>query len=142
MSSDAWSLRLTRRDPILHALLQRQADGVVALEPLDDRLASRMRAVLDAEVAREADIRIDVIARRLAMSARTLQRRLAGEGFSFQSVLDDWRKEAAGSHLAASRLSIGEIAYLLGYSEPAAFHRAFKRWYGVTPQAYRRRPSA
>jgi AraC-like DNA-binding protein len=141
MSSDAWSLPLTRRDPILHALLQRQADGLVAPEPLDDRLASRVRAVLDAEVAREADIRIDVIARRLAMSARTLQRRLAGEGVSFQSVLDDWRKAAAGQHIAASRLAIGEVAYLLGYSEPAAFHRAFKRWYGLTPQAYRRRPS-
>jgi AraC-like DNA-binding protein len=47
------------------------------------------------------------------------------------------RREAAEQYLAGQSFSIGEIAYLLGYSEPAAFHRAFKRWHGVTPAAYR-----
>ena len=47
------------------------------------------------------------------------------------------RKTAAGRYLAESTLAIGEIAFLLGYSEAAAFHRAFRRWYGATPEAFR-----
>jgi AraC-like DNA-binding protein len=79
------------------------------------------------------------VARQLAMSGRTLQRRLAAEGVSYQQLLDDTRKEAAGRLLIESTLAIAEVAYLVGYSEPAPFHRAFRRWYGVTPEAFRNR---
>jgi AraC-like DNA-binding protein len=71
------------------------------------------------------------------MSARTLQRRLAGEGLSFDGVLDELRRELALRHLADRRVAIAEVAYLLGFSEPSAFHRAFKRWTGTTPGAAR-----
>jgi AraC-like DNA-binding protein len=76
------------------------------------------------------------------MSGRTLQRRLADEGVSYQELLDDARKEAAGRYLHESALAIGEVAYLVGYSEPAPFHRAFRRWYGTTPEAFRRKGAA
>jgi AraC-like DNA-binding protein len=85
------------------------------------------------------DTRIGALARQLAMSGRTLQRRLAAEGVSYQELLEDARKEAAGRYMSESTLAIGEIAYLVGYSEPAPFHRAFKRWYGVTPEAFRQK---
>ncbi len=65
----------------------------------------------------------------------TAKRRLAAAGVSYQQVVDGARQEAADRYLSNSKLSIGEIAYLLGYSEPAGFHRAFKRWRGITPQA-------
>ena len=55
---------------------------------------------------------------------------------------DAARKEAAGRYLAEPSLAIGEVAYLVGYSEPAPFHRAFKRWYGVTPDVFRRSGSS
>ena len=67
----------------------------------------------------------------------SLQRRLAASGFSYNEVLDAMRRDAAAQYLAGESFSIGEIAFLLGYSEPAAFHRAFKRWHGITPAAYR-----
>jgi len=54
-------------------------------------------------------------------------------------LVDDARREAAGRYLTESALAIGEIAYLLGYSEPAPFHRAFKRWHATTPEAFRSR---
>jgi len=54
-------------------------------------------------------------------------------------LLDEVRKATAGRYLDRSELAISEIAYLLGYSEPAAFHRAFKRWYATTPEHFRTR---
>jgi AraC-like DNA-binding protein len=58
---------------------------------------------------------------------------------AFDALRDDARRQAAEVYLADATLSIGEIAYLLGYSEPGALHRAFKRWHGTTPQAFRQR---
>lgn len=63
------------------------------------------------------------VARALAVSARSLQRQLAEEGLSYQGLLDSIRQEAAVEYLSNARISIGEVGYLLGYSEPAAFHR-------------------
>jgi AraC-like DNA-binding protein len=86
----------------------------------------------------EGDVQIETVARALATSTRSLQRRLAEAGISYQQLLDNTRRDAADEYLADPRLSIGEVAYLLGYSEPAAFHRAFKRWNGITPQSFRK----
>ena len=97
-----------------------------------------MQRTLASRVA-GGDVRIDSIARHLAMSARSLQRRLSAEGVTYQALVEETRKEAAGRYVAGSTLSLAEIAYLVGYSEPASFHRAFKRWYGVTPEGFRNR---
>jgi len=82
---------------------------------------------------------MSAIARQLGMSERTLHRRLAEDGASYQELLEEVRKAAASRYLDESPLAISEIAYLLGYSEPAAFHRAFKRWYATTPEHFRTR---
>ena len=80
-----------------------------------------------------------LVARALGVSVRSLQRRLAEEGRSYHGLVDETRKDAAERYLSNSSLSIGEVAFLLGYSEAAAFHRAFRRWSGATPQEFRRR---
>jgi len=77
------------------------------------------------------------IARRLGMSERTLHRRLAEEGLSFQKIAVDAKRELATGLLSQSGYSIAEIAFLTGFSEQSAFNRAFKRWAGQTPAAYR-----
>jgi AraC-like DNA-binding protein len=87
-------------------------------------------------------IRINSVARDLATSARTLQRRLADAGFSYQDLVELTRREAAEKYLADCSLTIAEVAYLLGYSEPSALHRAFKRWNHTTPQLFRQRQQA
>jgi AraC-like DNA-binding protein len=79
----------------------------------------------------------EAIARTLAMSQRTLQRRLAREGTSFGGVLDTTRRDLAFHHLANPARQVSEIAYLLGFAEAASFNRAFRRWTGVTPSEYR-----
>jgi len=73
---------------------------------------------------------------------RSLQRQLAAEGLSYQELIDATRSDAAERFLAETSLPIAEVGYLLGYAEPAAFHRAFKRWKKVTPQAYRQNRGA
>jgi AraC-like DNA-binding protein len=138
VSLDMWRLPLRRRDSVLRQLLETQANGILAHQPARTGLAFRVQRALAPRVA-GGDTSIGALARELAMSGRTLQRRLAMEGVSYHALLDDARKAAAGQYLRESTLAIGEIAYLVGYSEPAPFHRAFKRWFGKTPEAFRAR---
>jgi len=78
------------------------------------------------------------IARRLGLSARSLHRRLADHGLSFQTLTEDTRREIAIGMLRDEQYALSEIAFLTGYSEQSAFNRAFKRWTGQTPSAYRK----
>lgn len=80
---------------------------------------------------------IKVIAHSLAISVRQLQRELQAEGRSYQQILDETRKELALRHLKNPDTPIYDVAFLLGFSEPSAFNRAFKRWTGQTPRNYR-----
>lgn len=136
LSRSTWELPLRRRDPILAKLLQQQADEAIARLPRTDDVLYDVRRALASRVA-GGDIRVQSVARALALSVRTLQRRLADAGSSYQEVVDVARKDAAERYLATSSFAIGEIAYLLGYSEAAAFNRAFRRWHESTPQAFR-----
>ncbi|PLT48169.1 Transcriptional regulator, AraC family [Paenibacillus pasadenensis] len=76
-------------------------------------------------------------ARSLGMSARTLQAKLQREGATFAGVAAEMRRKLAVRYLAKQELSVAEVAYLLHFSEPSAFHGAFKRWTGMTPGQYR-----
>jgi AraC-like DNA-binding protein len=84
----------------------------------------------------------DAVARAMSVSLRTLQRRLTDEGTTIRDVIDSTRESLALAHLASDRLSIGEIAYLLGYSEPGTFTTAFKRWKSMSPSEYRQELAA
>jgi len=138
LSRSSWKLPLQRRDPILRGLLETQANELVASLPRAQSVAGEIRRVLASRIA-GGDIRIQTAARQLAMSVRTLQRRLAAEKLSYQDVLEEIRQQAAERYLADATLSAAEVGFLLGYSEPAAFHRAFKRWRGMTPVEFRRK---
>ena len=80
------------------------------------------------------------VANALHMSLRSLQRRLNDEGTSYKDLLDETRRELASHYMAESHRSINEITYLLGFSEPSNFSRAFRRWTGRSPSAYREHP--
>lgn len=137
MPREAWEMPMRRRDPVLRRVLEQHADQIAARIPKADMLAHEVRRAL-ASLMLKGDTQIQSVARTLATSARSLQRRLAENGVSYQLLLELTRQEAAGEYLSNPSLSISEVAYLLGYSEPAAFHRAFKRWNGITPQSFRR----
>jgi AraC-like DNA-binding protein len=131
-----WKLPMRRRDPILANLLRQQADEAIARLPRTDDVLFDVRRALAARVA-GGDVRIQSVARGLATSVRSLQRRLSAAGASYHQLIDLARKDAAERYLATSSFAVGEIAYLLGYSEAAAFNRAFRRWHELTPQAFR-----
>ncbi|AFZ59631.1 AraC family transcriptional regulator [Anabaena cylindrica FACHB-243] len=80
---------------------------------------------------------IEAIAHSLTISVRQLQRELQAENTSYQQLLDKTRRELAMRHLQNRETSIHDVAFLLGFSEPSAFHRAFKRWTKQTPRSYR-----
>jgi AraC-like DNA-binding protein len=115
------------RTQVETALSQRQDSG--------KDLTSEIRRRLASDLARVPSL--EKMAQELGLGERTLRRRLEEERTSFQEILDDLRVEVARRHLQQQRISISEVAYLLGYSEPSAFHRAFKRWTGQTPAEFR-----
>ncbi len=80
---------------------------------------------------------IDAVASRLAMSRRTLQRRLGEEGLNFQALVADIRAGLARHYLAQTRLSHAEISFLLGFEDPNSFFRAFQGWTGSSPERWR-----
>ena len=90
-----------------------------------------------ATLLHRGDVTLKAVATELDSTERTLRRKLADEGTSFQAILDDVRFEVVKAYLAQPRLTTEEIAYLVGFSEVGAFYRAFRRWYGDSLSAYR-----
>ena len=127
---------LPRNDPRLFAYLAQQAERLLAAAPLDDSALAHVRREVAAALP-TGEPQQALVARRLAMSARTMQRRLATEGTTFAAIVDAVRRERAELLLSDARLTASEVAFLLGFSEPAAFFRAFRRWTGMTPQQWR-----
>lgn len=134
-------------DVVLQAASPQRDDEVrVALEAVAERRLQRVtgsapyaRRVRDLLVQDPAPHRVEMesVAAWMELSVRSLRRRLSEEGISYQAVQSDAAAIVAGALLRHPRRTIGEIAYAMGFSETSAFHRAFKRWTGVTPSAYR-----
>ena len=86
--------------------------------------------------------KLDAVANKLSLGARTLRRRLNDLGTSYQRILDDVRQELAVEYLGTTNLTVQEIAELLGYSEVTNFRRAFMRWFELSPHQYRKQMSS
>jgi AraC-like DNA-binding protein len=124
---------------LLHAF-ERHADAALTALDVDATIAGRALRQIVAQLKGELPT-IVMIAKELNMSARHLQRGLAHEGTTFQTLLDDARRELAVRHLAAPDATVAKVAWLVGFSEPSAFHRAFRRWTGHSPRAARMTPA-
>jgi AraC-like DNA-binding protein len=96
-------------------------------------LRGRVESLL-MPVLHTGDVSMDSIAAELALSRQTLSRKLKAEGATFEQVLDELRHKMALHYLSGKKVSVNQAAYLVGFSEPAAFSRAFKRWTGASPR--------
>jgi AraC-like DNA-binding protein len=123
-------------DETLWRLLKRRADELLIQERARELLHERVKQVLRHEVDL-GNVNPCNIARRLGVSPRSLRRRLGDEGHSLSALADQVRRELALSELSNPEIPIKRIADRVGFSEVSAFHRAFKRWTGVTPARYR-----
>jgi len=139
-TGDAERPFLTSNEPMWNAfepqLRQRLADLTASASTVE-----RVRSAL-LEALPSGLVSIDDVAGKLALSKRTLQRRIKSEGASFIGVLNATREELARHYLSKTRLPPAEISFLLGFSEPNSFFRAFKGWTGTTPEAVRQRSAA
>nr|MDT0251103.1 AraC family transcriptional regulator [Endozoicomonas sp.] len=81
----------------------------------------------------------DELAQLLNISSRTLRRRLEKEGTSYQKVKDECRRDASIDYLSQPNLTINSVAALMGFDEPSAFHRSFKKWTDMTPGEFRKK---
>jgi AraC-like DNA-binding protein len=112
--------------------LQRRLTKLDAAAPLADRVRT---VLLESLPSGEASV--DVVARRLGLTPRTLQRRLKPEGTPFKEIVRQTRERLARHYLANTTLAYGEISFLIGFDEPSSFFRAFRDWTGTTPESLR-----
>jgi AraC-like DNA-binding protein len=105
----------------------------------EDSWTARLRRRLRDSIGQQEWPLLEDIAREFNVAPTTLRRRLDAEGTSYQGIKDELRRDAAIHHLCTTSLSIADIGSLLGFQEPSAFHRAFKKWSSVQPGEYRSR---
>ena len=129
--------QLVSANQVASRALAGAAEGQLATRTHALTTRGRVQAVLRQKL-RGASPSIEVIARCLGMSARTLQRRLRSEGTSYQEILDAVRKELAIEYIDEPTRHPGEIAFLLGFAHINSFLRAFRRWTGMTLGEYSR----
>lgn len=127
-------------DDRLAAILDQHVGTLLASRPPPRPSLSDQVLGLLVDELQDGSVDARLIARRLHMSERSLRRGLSGEGTSYRELRDRLRLERSLALLQGGRCSIAEIAYLLGFSEVSAFHRAFKRWTGRTPAEARAKP--
>lgn len=128
---------LRQPDAALLGLLEQQAERLLADLPDAGDLEQAVRRSVGT-LAREGEISLERVAATLHTSPRSLHRRLERIGLGFRALRDDTRRRLAEQHLADRGIGIAEVALLLGYSEQSAFTRAFRRWTGQTPLAFRK----
>lgn len=138
LDREVLDLPLRSADPALHRVLERYLRGDLdTLEPTRS-LELEVRAAIRRALP-EQNAGLDAVAAHVGLSPRVLQKRLQQAGTSYQELLDKVREAQAKRYLAQPNLSLAGTALALGYSDVTAFHRAFKRWTGVTPGDFRRR---
>ena len=115
------------------AICQRELDRIGIGERLADRV---LRLLVERQNGFPS---LAVVARMVQLTPRTLHRRLVEEGTSFRALLEEVRHRRAREHLRSGEMSVEELAFALGYNDPANFRRAFRRWEGVAPTIYRDR---
>jgi len=122
--------------PPTYELLVRQANADLEKVRLGLSFAEKVSRVI-GPLLNGLTPTLEQVSEQLNMAPWTVRRKLVEEGTSFQQVLNNTRRDLAVSYVRDTSLSLGEIAYLLGFGSPTAFQRAFKRWVGIAPGGFR-----
>jgi AraC-like DNA-binding protein len=143
---DAWmfdvgllNVPLSDADPALHRLMQQHLDNASRLH--SNQLPSHIQRLLRSFLP-SGRVTIDYIADFMRLSPRSLQRHLAEQGTSFQTLLDDTRQTMTLRYLEESDMTLMQLTEVLGYANQSAFSRAFQRWFGVSPRQWLKQQKA
>lgn len=131
-------LPIPEADAGLARLVRNQAEIELGRSLGEAPWLQRLQSLAGAAIMGSGDLSLTAMAGAIGVGPRTLQRRLRLRGRTWRALVDEIRVALARRLLEERRLSLAEIAFRLGYSQPSAFHRAFRRQFGMTPQAYRR----
>ena len=134
--TNTMNLPVIGADSALLKVLERACQKILGPAPKKQDIVHDVRELMIEGLAK-GTVNLDDTARVTGMSSKTLERRLADKGTSFSALLDDIRSGLAKRYVGDTDLRLDQIAYLTGYSEPAALVRAFKRWTGTTPMQFR-----
>ena len=134
---DLLDMSLVQADETLHLAMREQARAAIERTFYGNGIGPRLRQALILLMPK-CEATLVKAAASLALSPRTLQRRLGEQHLQFQDVLDDTRKDMAKIYLKDPSLSMLDVALLLGYSDQSSFTRAFKSWFGDAPTSWRR----
>jgi AraC-like DNA-binding protein len=130
---------LLKQQPVnryVFAVLSERADALLKAFEENRTTRGRVERTL-MTMLHTGESSMDVVAEKLGQSRQTLYRNLKDEGVTYEQVLDELRRKLALDFLAGKKVSVNETAYLVGFSDPASFSRAFKRWTGVSPREVR-----
>ena len=127
---------IAKSESSLDAMLETYPAELFKIAPAEDSIATKVRQLIGTDFERDLPTLQDM-AERLYMTTPTLHRRLRAEGTSFQQLKDSCRKDQAIHYLLSDNYNSRELAQLMGFSDNSTFHRAFKKWTGVTPQEFR-----
>lgn len=131
---NSWSFhKIAPRQRYAFGVLSAHADSLMRSLDQAKSFRGRVEAAL-MPTLHKGEIGMTVVAAKLGISRRTLGRRLAEEDTTYEALLDGLRHQLALHYLEGSKVSVTETAYLVGFSDPAAFSRAFKRWTGFSPR--------
>src|SRR5712671_7950863 len=137
------NMKLPRTNPYLSEVLSARAEELLKSMEMSKTTRGRVENLL-VPILHTGEASVETIAGHLGLSRQTLFRKLKAEGVTFGKILDEMRRKLALHYLSGKKISVSETAYLVGFSEPGAFSRAFKRWTGFSPRMYvsRYAPSA
>ena len=129
-------LPVMQTEETLKDFLRKAPGNLIVIPDNDDSVTAKVRSVIGKDFSQEFPD-FETVAATLNTTPQTLRRRLKQENSSYQEIKDTMRRDAAIYYLSRSQYNINEIAELMGFSEPSTFHRAFKKWTGLTPGNYR-----
>lgn len=137
MIDSSWLTHRIAIEPrYVFGILSAHADTLLKSLQASKTMRGRVESLL-MPILHTGEMNMETIAGKLGLSSQTLFRRLKAEGTSFEKILDELRHRLALDYLGGKKVSVNETAYLVGFSDPAAFSRAFKRWTGQSPRAMR-----
>ncbi len=135
-AADYLTLPIRQTEESLEEFLKASPAQLLVQPHNTNSVTYRIRELLKAHIETEMPT-LDEVADLLHMSSQTVRRRLSAENKSFQGIKDDLRRDIAIHLLSVKQLTLDDVAQRTGFSETSTFHRAFKKWTGVTPGVYR-----